>query len=126
LELIELKLSEIASAVDGELLGPDVLVSGSVETDSRLVSQGALFVAKPGEMTDGHLFVDSAFRNGAAGALVEVHQESELSQILVKDSVVALGQLARFVISKLHDAGRIKVIAITAVSYTHLRAHETG
>ncbi|MEY4320422.1 MAG: hypothetical protein RLZZ471_363 [Actinomycetota bacterium] len=111
--MIQLQLSEIATAVGGELLGPDVLVSGSVETDSRLVTAGSLFVAKPGEVTDGHRFVESARENGASGAVVEVQQESELSQILVEDSVAALGRLATFVISKLHDAGRLKVIAIT-------------
>ena len=49
--MIELKLSEIAEAVSGELVGADLLITGSVETDSRLVSAGSLFVAKPGEVT---------------------------------------------------------------------------
>jgi UDP-N-acetylmuramoyl-tripeptide--D-alanyl-D-alanine ligase len=111
--LIELKLSEIAEAVSGELVGADLLITGSVETDSRLVSAGSLFVAKPGEVTDGHLFLRSALASGALGAIVEIEQPVAMSQIIVSNSVVALGELAKYVIGKLHAAGRLKVIAVT-------------
>jgi UDP-N-acetylmuramoyl-tripeptide--D-alanyl-D-alanine ligase len=43
----------------------------SVVIDSRQASAGALFVALPGERTDGHLFVEDAFRRGALVALVQ-------------------------------------------------------
>lgn len=39
--------------------------------DSRLVTPGNLFIALPGENTDGHLYVDQAFENGAVLALIE-------------------------------------------------------
>ena len=57
----------MARAVDGLFLGTDVEVS-SVAIDSRDVVPGALFVALPGERTDGGRFVPEAFANGAAGA----------------------------------------------------------
>ena len=41
-----------------------------MSTDSRDVSAGALFVALPGERTDGHRFVEQAFAGGAAAAMV--------------------------------------------------------
>ena len=41
-------------------------MSGGVDTDSRLIEPGGIFVAKPGEETDGHLFVDAAVAGGAA------------------------------------------------------------
>ncbi len=111
--LINLKLSEIAGAVAGELIGEDVEITGSVETDSRLVKPGSLFVAKPGEVTDGHNFVESAFEQGAVAALVERTLDSHIPQIVVADSVLALGKLAKFVIGKLHEAPDLRVIAIT-------------
>ncbi len=46
-------------------------MSGAVDTDSRLLGPGGIFVAKPGEHTDGHLFVDAAVAGGAAVAIVE-------------------------------------------------------
>jgi UDP-N-acetylmuramoyl-tripeptide--D-alanyl-D-alanine ligase len=114
LELIALLLSEIAAAVNGELIGDDVLVTGSVETDSRLIAEGSLFVAKPGEQTDGHLFVASARSLGAAGALVEKRvSDCDISQIVVKDSVFALGLLAKFVLERIRQSTDLKVIGIT-------------
>jgi UDP-N-acetylmuramoyl-tripeptide--D-alanyl-D-alanine ligase len=67
--VIERRLSEIASAVRGALRGPDDVVS-TVETDSRAVGPGSLFVAIDGERLDGHAFVGDAFARGAVGALV--------------------------------------------------------
>ena len=112
--MISLSLEQIAQAVSGELIGKDAMVTGSVETDSRLVSAGSLFVAKPGEFTDGHLFLASAEQGGAIGAIVE-HQvsDSALPQIVVSDSVVALGLLAKFVLGKLRDSNSLTVIGIT-------------
>jgi len=43
----------------------------SATTDSREVRPGGLFVAKPGEQADGHLFVPAAFEAGAVLALTE-------------------------------------------------------
>ena len=62
-------LSEIARVVEGTLEGDDVEVR-SVSTDSRAVEAGGVFVALPGERTDGHRFVDAAFAAGAAAAIV--------------------------------------------------------
>ena len=67
--MIERPLSQIASAVRGTLRGPDAVVS-SVETDSRAVAQGSLFVAIEGERADGHEFVQDALARGAVAALV--------------------------------------------------------
>ena len=112
--MINLKLSEIAAFVDGKLQGSDELVFGSVETDSRLVSGGALFVAKPGEVTDGHKFLDSAKNLGAVGAIVEhIVSDVDLPQIVVEDSVAALGKLAKAVLARVKSAGNLKVIGIT-------------
>ena len=67
--MIGLSLTDIATTVGGtlELGGADTgatIVSGAVETDSRRITPGGIFVAKPGEVTDGHLFVPAAVSNG--------------------------------------------------------------
>lgn len=114
--MIRLSLSEISSIVDGRLLNPNdsaIEVSGSVETDSRLITAGSLFVAKPGEVTDGHLFVGSALAAGAVAALVEHPVESTIPQIQVGDSVLALGRLAKHVLHVLKRDYALKVIGIT-------------
>lgn len=43
----------------------------SVEIDSRQAREGSLFIALPGERTDGHDFILSAFENGASLALID-------------------------------------------------------
>jgi UDP-N-acetylmuramoyl-tripeptide--D-alanyl-D-alanine ligase len=112
--MIKLKLSEIAEFIGGELHGQDVLVFGTVETDSRLVSSGSLFVAKPGEVTDGHNFLDSAKNLGAVGAIVErAVTDVDLPQIIVFDAVKALGILAREVLARVRSEGNIRVIGVT-------------
>ena len=81
---------EIAGAVGGTASG-DFEVSG-VEMDSRDVRAGDLFLALKGESMDGHRFVEKAFANGAAAALVE--QPVDGPHILVADTTKALAALA--------------------------------
>ena len=112
--MIQILASEIARAIGGELIGEDVLVTSSVETDSRLVSQGALFVAKPGETTDGHLFVSAAADAGAVAAIVErALADTKITQVVVGNSVEALGLLARHVLRVIKANGNLTVIGIT-------------
>ncbi len=59
-----------ADSVDGELVnGRDALIE-SVQTDSRAVVPGSLFVALKGERSDGHDFVRAAADAGASAVLV--------------------------------------------------------
>ena len=115
--MIKLSLGEIAEAVHGELHGASgcetALVSGSVETDSRLVTSGALFFARPGEVTDGHLFVESALVNGAVAAVVDHVVEASLPQIVVTDVTAALGDLAKYVVARIREKSELRVIGIT-------------
>ncbi|MCD7838852.1 MAG: Mur ligase domain-containing protein, partial [Clostridiales bacterium] len=68
-------LREIVEAVHGKLLGSfgnlNVLVN-SVDTDSRAMSLGALFVPLVGERFDGHTYIAKALQAGAAGTLTAV------------------------------------------------------
>ena len=112
--MIVLSLKEIAAAISADLIGDEtILITGSVETDSRLVTPGSLFVAKPGEVTDGHLFVSAAIQKGAVAAIVERQLEEDIPQLIVKDSVLALGLLAEYVVAKVKALGQLKVIGVT-------------
>ena len=90
---------ELLEATGGRLLAgsPDQTIT-AVETDSRAVHPGALFVALRGEQTDGHRFLDGALGNGAAGCLVIDPPETCAPgrfYIQVPDTMVAIGQVAR-------------------------------
>ncbi|MEY4436564.1 MAG: hypothetical protein RL100_28 [Actinomycetota bacterium] len=113
--MIALTVEQIAAAIGGTVIGDQsVTITGSVETDSRLVKAGALFVAKPGEETDGHLFVEQARQAGAVASIVQKKVESSsIAQILVPDSVAALGELAKYVLAKVREVSELKVIGVT-------------
>ncbi|MEY4410911.1 MAG: hypothetical protein RLZ69_485 [Actinomycetota bacterium] len=118
--MIELNLQRIADFVDGQMLGDfatdsaSLIVTGSVETDSRLVGAGSLFVAKPGEVTDGHNFLKQAKAAGAIAALVERPvADVDIPQIQVADAVLALGKLAKAVLTLVRSETDLKVVGIT-------------
>ena len=70
-----------------------IVVSG-VQTDSRKVQQGDLFVAIKGDNLDGHQYAAQAMQQGAAAALVSEELNCKLPVIVVKDTVAAYGQIA--------------------------------
>ena len=111
--MIKLSLRDIADAVGGRLIGADLTVTGSVETDSRLVGSGSLFVCKPGEFDDGHNFAQAAIDAGAVALVVERELAVAAPQILVGDAVLALGRLAADVLRRVRAESDIKVIGIT-------------
>ena len=116
--MIALSFAEIASITGGDLhlAGSDAaetVVDGVVDTDSRNMSQGGIFVAKPGAETDGHRFVGAAVANGARLAIVEHMVDDAVSQIVVADVVEALGALASAVVARVREGGMLKIVGIT-------------
>lgn len=104
------KLKNIADAVGGQLIpceASDVYTSG-VSVDTRLLQPGDTFIALKGK-TDGHLFVEEAYKKGACSAIVERKLECDIPQIIVKDTLVSLGRFA----SMYRKTLCAKVIAIT-------------
>ena len=66
-----LTLSHVLEALTGYQSGGGTQVITDVVIDSRLTIPGALFIALPGEHTDGHSYVAAAFDKGASAALVQ-------------------------------------------------------
>jgi len=89
-----LPLSDIAAWTGGRLAGADVHVD-AVATDSRAPGTGALFVALRGERHDAHDFAAEAAARGAVALLVARELPVALPQVVVPDTLVALGELAR-------------------------------
>lgn len=116
--MIRMTLAEVTHAVGGTLQlhgtdTPETVVSGTVDTDSREMGPGSVFVAKPGDATDGHLFVDAAVTAGASLAIVQRPVGAPVSQIVVPDAVAALGALAREVVARVRAHGALQVVGIT-------------
>ena len=88
-------LSEVAKAVNGQLLGADIEVK-SIGTDSRNIVQNQLFIAIKGESFDGNMFASAAIMQGAAAVLVSEPNASARPAVMVADTRLALGALAKY------------------------------
>jgi len=119
--MIPLPLADIAQLVGGRLEMPagtdaepgSVEIGGSVQTDSRLVTDGSIFFALPGEVTDGHLFAQAAVDNGAALVIAERSLGLSVPTLIVDEGTVALADLARGVVARVREVGTLSVVAVT-------------
>jgi len=109
-----LPLSQIAKFAGASLSSGDGSVMiDEVSTDSRTLRAGELFVALRGENFDGHNFVESAAKAGAAGAIVDSNWKSPVPEnfafIRTKDTLQAYQRLA----ANYRKSLALKVVAIT-------------
>lgn len=105
---MKLKLSEIAAAVQGQLIGADLTVTG-VSIDTRTLHSNELYIAIIGARFDGHDFADQAQTAGAAALLVSRQLASPLPQILVANTRLALAELSGYWRSQLP----VQVVGVT-------------
>ncbi len=104
-------LVEAAKAINAQLIGKDILFT-SVGTDSRNISTQQLFVALRGEHFDGHEYGQQALEHGASAVMVSQSKTDWPSALLVKDTRLALGELASYWRSKF----TVPIVAITGSS----------
>ena len=106
-------VGDVVKATGGELIaGSPEMAIDNVCMDSRIVTENSLFVAIPGEHTDGHKFLESAAEKGASCAIVSkrVEMPKGMAGVLVEESIYALQELSRWYMS---ERLSMKKIAIT-------------
>ena len=106
-----IKVYEIIKACSGTYIGDEGLLGmeiSSIDTDSRNMSAGSLFIPIAGENFDGHNFIEKAFEGGAALTLSEKDVKGR-PYIKVESTFQALKDIAEYYRS-LFD---VKVIAVT-------------
>lgn len=113
-------VDEILKATGGKIIKKSS--SGTfrgLSTDSRQISEGALFLPIIGERFDGHDFIAAAVKDGALGSLVQNGLEEKtkalpgnITLISVNDTLKALGDIAHFWRKKFE----LPVIAVTGSS----------
>lgn len=108
-------IREILEAVRGKILGEFVTLDmeiPKVETDSRTIRPGSLFVPLIGDQFDGHAYINAALEGGAAACLTQRERESYLPgkcYIKVENTARALRELAIYYKKKFN----VPVVAIT-------------
>lgn len=112
--MITLSIKEIASMIDGELILNSASESNIIKgvcIDSRKLEKGNLYIPLLGERVDGHKFIKDVEAKGAGLTLCadEQYLPNDIAVIKVKDTLVALQQLAHHYRMSLN----CKVIGIT-------------
>ena len=72
-------LAQLLEAVHGTLLGDfrdENVIVQRVDTDSRTIHSGSLFIPLVGERFDGHAYINAALEGGALGCLTARERES--------------------------------------------------
>ena len=104
-----MRLTEAAQAIGADAVGANVEFA-RVETDSRKLTPGCLFVALKGANFDGHAFAAKALEQGAAAVMVEAGAQLGVTPALVvEDTRLALGRLAAWHRQRMEA----KLVAIT-------------
>ena len=94
--MIPLLLSDIATITQGELLGEDATIH-NISTDSRSLAKDDVFLALKGDRFDGHKFSQQAEQSLCKALIVEQKQDVNIAQIVVQDTLKALGQIGAYV-----------------------------
>lgn len=92
-----MQLAFVQSATAAKFIGIErdlnQIITG-FSTDSRSIKPGDLFIAVVGARVNGHHYIEEALAKGAVAILVNERVETTLPQLVVKDTIIALGKLA--------------------------------
>ena len=106
----ELTLKQIADWCGGKVSARfEHLRVSRMQSDSRKVRSGDLFVALKGAKADGHDFAEAAINHGAVAALVSRPISEKLPSIEVEDTLCAYGEIA----AGYRKLTGVKVVGIT-------------
>lgn len=111
---------DVLAATEGKLaFGDPSATHASISTDSRSIEKNSVFVALTGPTHDGHRHIGAAIDKGARCVVAAAAKIAEpdtktwealgVSLVLVTDTLIALGRLARY----RRDHSAVRLVAIT-------------
>jgi UDP-N-acetylmuramoyl-tripeptide--D-alanyl-D-alanine ligase len=111
--MINFTLGQISQSLlaSPQSLSPELqdLAFQGISIDTRTLVPGNLFIAISGAHFDGHDYIEEAAKKGAKAALVSYLLPAALPQIVVKDTTLALGQLA----ASWRERFNLPIVAVT-------------
>ncbi|QNS15253.1 UDP-N-acetylmuramoyl-tripeptide--D-alanyl-D-alanine ligase [Mannheimia bovis] len=110
--MIKLTTQQIAEILNARLIGNGETMVESTSTDTRQAVENGLFFALKGENFDAHYYLANAVEQGCVAVVVERESEINVPQIIVADTRLALGELAKWLKAKLNP----KTVAMTGSS----------
>lgn len=101
-------LSQLANITRGQLYGSDIRIN-HLTIDTRQLKPSDVYVALKGKNFDGHDFAIEAEKLGASALMTEKLLDVQIPQIVVPDTRVALGEIAKYI----RETYSIPTVAIT-------------
>ena len=114
--MIKLNIKQINEILNGKLLGDENVEVENISTDTRQTTPNGLFFALKGENFDAHDYLQNALEQGCVAVVVEHECEIHVPQIVVPDTRLALGQLAKWLKAKINP----NVALVNNVAAAHL------
>lgn len=110
-----MKLHDLLAGVPlkGKIVDPNLEIS-SISYDSRTLKPGALFVALPGDKTDGHKYIQTAMEKGAAVVLCQTPPQDPGPWLTTEDARLALALLSANWFG--HPGDEMTLIAVTGTN----------
>jgi len=114
-----MELKKLISAIQvKKIVGDDNILITGIESDSRKVEQGMLFVAVKGNTVDGHDYIEKATERGATSIICEQIPENakhlECAFIVVQDTTEALGMILDTWYG--HPSSRLTLVGVTGTN----------
>jgi len=115
--MIQISLNQLCSITNGMYFHNDTykknnLTFNAISIDSKKIIPGCLFIAILGKRFNAHRFINEAIIKGASAILVENKIKSDIPQIIVKDTTIALGKIAFWI----RKQSKSHIIALTGSS----------
>ena len=110
--MIKQTTTQITEILHGKLFGNGSVYVETVSTDTRQAVENGLFFALKGEKFDAHDYTEKAVEQGCVALVVERELPIAVPQIIVANTRLALGQLAKWLKSTLNP----KTVAMTGSS----------
>ncbi|HHF4011884.1 TPA: UDP-N-acetylmuramoyl-tripeptide--D-alanyl-D-alanine ligase [Haemophilus influenzae] len=111
--MIKLSTVQLAQILQAKLIGDENVQVEEINTDTRKSISNSLFFALKGEKFDAHQYLEQAVAQGALALVVQQENSSiSIPQLVVKDTRIALGELAKWLREKINP----RIVAMTGSS----------
>ncbi|WP_434110671.1 UDP-N-acetylmuramoyl-tripeptide--D-alanyl-D-alanine ligase [Haemophilus influenzae] len=111
--MIKLSTVQLAQILQAKLIGDENVQVEEINTDTRKSVSNSLFFALKGEKFDAHQYLDQAMSQGAVAVVIQQENSSiSIPQLVVKDTRIALGKLAKWLREKINP----RTVAMTGSS----------
>ncbi len=110
--MIKLTTQQLAEILNAKLIGDENITVATTSTDTRQAVEKGLFFALKGANFDAHDYLENAIEQGCVAVVVEREMPVSVPQIVVADTRLAMGKLAKWLKAKLNP----KTVAMTGSS----------